>query len=331
MKFGPIPVAEAAGAILAHSMRLPGGRIGKGMVLNAGHVAAMQEAGLSEVTVARLEGGDLHEDAAATRLAAAVLARDAAGLELDAASTGRVNIRATAPGVVLLDTAAIHGANALNPMITIATVPPFHRMAARGLVATIKIIAYGVPAADVEAAARRADGAIGFATPIYSTATLIETRTGPVPGDKGRRALKTRLDRLGIALDSRVVVPHTEDAVAKALTAASGQIVFILTASATSDIRDTAPEGVRRAGGVVTQFGMPVDPGNLLFIGELGARPVIGLPGCARSPARNGADSVLERVACGVPVTPADIARMGVGGLLKEIPSRPRPRETPRG
>jgi molybdenum cofactor cytidylyltransferase len=87
-----------------------------------------------------------------------------------------------------------------------------------------------------------------------------------------------------------------------------------------------APSAVRAAGGTVTRFGMPVDPGNLLFLGTLGQGAVIGLPGCARSPALNGADWVMARVICGVPVSDADIAGMGVGGLLKEIPSRPQPR-----
>ncbi len=63
------------------------------------------------------------------------------------------------------------------------------------------------------------------------------------------------------------------------------------------------------------------------FWASSGARPVIGLPGCARSPALNGADWVLERLACGLAVSDADIAAMGVGGLLKEIPIRPQPRE----
>ena len=74
---------------------------------------------------------------------------------------------------------------------------------------------------------------------------------------------------------------------------------------------------------------MPVDPGNLLVLGEMGTRPVIGLPGCARSPALNGADWVLERVVCGIDVGAEDIAAMGVGGLLKEIPTRPQPRDGP--
>ena len=89
---------------------------------------------------------------------------------------------------------------------------------------------------------------------------------------------------------------------------------------------DTAPTGVRAAGGTIVHYGMPVDPGNLLFLGEIAGEAVIGLPGCARSPALNGADWVLERVICGVPVTADDIMGMGVGGLLKEIPSRPQPR-----
>ena len=74
-----------------------------------------------------------------------------------------------------------------------------------------------------------------------------------------------------------------------------------------------------------------MDPGNLLFLGRLGARPVIGLPGSARSPVLHGADWVLARVACGLPCGAAEIAAMGVGGLLKEIPTRPQPRRGGRG
>jgi molybdenum cofactor cytidylyltransferase len=80
------------------------------------------------------------------------------------------------------------------------------------------------------------------------------------------------------------------------------------------------------AGGRLIRFGMPVDPGNLLFLGEQAGRPVVGLPGCARSPALNGADWVLERLAAGLAVGGDDVAAMGVGGLLKEIPLRPQPR-----
>jgi molybdenum cofactor cytidylyltransferase len=53
---------------------------------------------------------------------------------------------------------------------------------------------------------------------------------------------------------------------------------------------------------------------------------VLGLPGCARSPKINGFDWVLERLVARLPVGAAEIMRMGSGGLLAEIPSRPLPR-----
>ncbi|TFG88427.1 MAG: molybdopterin biosynthesis protein, partial [Hyphomicrobiales bacterium] len=59
MKFGPVPIAEAEGAILAHSVglssgRLKTGRLKKGRRLNAADIAALVAQGFAEVTVARL-------------------------------------------------------------------------------------------------------------------------------------------------------------------------------------------------------------------------------------------------------------------------------------
>ena len=87
------------------------------------------------------------------------------------------------------------------------------------------------------------------------------------------------------------------------------------------------PAGIEEAGGEVIHFGMPVDPGNLLLTAKLDGKPVLGLPGCAKSPKYNGFDMVLERLAAGLPVGRAEIVRMGAGGLLAEIASRPQPRD----
>src|SRR3546814_6210476 len=57
-----------------------------------------------------------------------------------------------------------------------------------------------------------------------------------------------------------------------------------MAASATADREDVVPAAIRQAGGRVERVGMPVDPGNLLCLGWLRRRAVIGLPGCARSP-----------------------------------------------
>lgn len=329
MKFGPVPLAEAAGAILAHSMQLPGQKLRKGLMLDADHIMALQAADVTEVTVARLEATDMHEDAAADALAQALVPDpEAAGLSLSKAFTGRVNITAKGPGVVSLNQRALVAMNAIDPMITLATVPAYQQMTEGGMVGTVKVISYGVSARDVEKACAVARGALRLRPPVHKTAALIVTDIPGGAGLKGEQAIADRLTALGMQLVETKLVPHEEAALAAALATVSADMVLILTASATSDAYDVAPQAVRQAGGRVERFGMPVDPGNLLFLGEISGRPVIGLPGCARSPALNGADWVLSRVVCGIEVTGQDIAEMGVGGLLKEIPTRPMPRRS---
>jgi molybdenum cofactor cytidylyltransferase len=303
--------------------------LAKGSVLNDVMLSQLAAVGFSEVIVAQLETGDVHEDEAALQLAKALVPdSDALGLRITGAGAGRVNLYATEPGIMELDRSRLEFVNAVDPMISIATVPQYHRVDAGGMIATIKIIAYAVSGQDLDRAAQNAAGAIRVLPAAFQTATLIETVTSATaPTVKGRAAMAGRLERMGVDLSPRVIVPHNESDLCAAITEAPGEVVFVLTGSATSDPMDVAPQALRLAQGSVTRFGMPVDPGNLLFLGQLGDKPVIGLPGCARSPALNGADWVMERVLCGVQVTSADIAAMGVGGLLKEIPTRPRPRQ----
>jgi molybdenum cofactor cytidylyltransferase len=330
MRFGPVPLNEAEGAILAHSVQLPKGRLRKGRVLTDDDIATLAATGLARVTVARLDAGDVEENEAARRLAAALVPGPvAAGLEVQEAFTGRVNIRATRPGVVAIDVAAVEALNSVDPMITLATVPRWQRAWPGMMVGTVKIIAYGVGEEALTKAEDAARGALSVRPVELHSAGLIVTEVpgNPVsPDDKGIRAVADRLQALGISLETVRIVAHDTGAITGALADPPGVLKLILTASATSDIHDVAPAAVVAAGGRITRFGMPVDPGNLLFLGQIGDAPVIGLPGCARSPALNGADWVLERVACGVTVSAADISAMGVGGLLKEIPTRPQPR-----
>lgn len=336
MKFGRVSLWDAQGAILAHSVSLPGGRLRKGLTLEADHLAALSHAGYDGVTVARLDPGDVHEDEAAIRLGRALVPDpEQAHLRLSGAATGRVNLMADSAGIVVMTPAAIVAVNQVDPAITLATVPPWRQVRPDGMVATVKIISYAVAADRLEKACTAAAGALRVQPPVHRSATLILTDAPGAVGegqavklaDKGRRAVRGRLDMLGMTLRETLRVPHETRALADAITQARGDMILILTATATSDARDVAPEALRAAGGQLERFGIPVDPGNLLFLGALGARPVIGLPGSARSSVLHGADWMLARVACGLPPNSREIAEMGVGGLLKEMPTRPMPRK----
>jgi molybdenum cofactor cytidylyltransferase len=332
VKFGEIPLSEAEGAILAHSLRIGATTLKKGRVLSAVDLEAIAAAGLDHVVAARLDPDDIREDAAAERIAAA-----AAGPNIATATafTGRANLSAATRGLLVFDRERLDHLNLVDEAVTLGTLPPFAVVEPRQMVATVKIIPFAVPKdAVAKAAAFAAEGEplLRVAAFVPRDIALIQTR---LPGlkesilDKTRQVTEQRLAALGCRLVAEERCEHQTTDLAPRIAAAVAQgadIVFVHGASAIVDRRDVIPEAVVAAGGRVDHFGMPVDPGNLLLLGHVGETPVLGLPGCARSPKVNGFDWVLERLVAGVPVGPREIMRMGAGGLLAEIPSRPLPR-----
>jgi molybdenum cofactor cytidylyltransferase len=332
MRFGEVPVAEAEGAILAHSLRLGTIALKKARVLSRTDLDLIAGAGLMRIVVARLEPGDVGEDEAAQRVAAA-----AAGAEVEVAApfTGRANLFSRSHGVLVFDRERLDHLNLVDEAITLGTLPPFAVVEPRMMVATVKIIPFAAPAGAVERCveAARSDGPLLRVAPFEPRSVgLIQTR---LPGlkegvlDKTREVTVGRLRALGsrLVLEERCCHATTELAPLIREAISHGiDILLIHGASAILDRRDVIPAAIVAAGGVVEHFGMPVDPGNLLLLGHVGERAVLGLPGCARSPKVNGFDWVLERLVAGLPVGPGEIMRMGSGGLLAEIPSRPLPR-----
>jgi molybdenum cofactor cytidylyltransferase len=331
LKFGPVSLTEAEGAILAHSVSAGDRILRKARRLTAEDIADLRNAGVESVIVARLEDGDVDEDKAAQAL---VDAMRFSGIEAKPPATGRVNLHALHAGILVVDEAAIDALNAIDPTVTVATLAQYAPVETGRMVATVKIIPYAVPGSILERAIRAVKDAEIFAVHSYRSLSvgLIQT---VLPGikpsvlDKTVRVTETRLARSGSSLAGERRVAHDTAEVAAALKdARSGSdLLLVFGASAVSDFDDVIPAAIRMAGGTVTRTGMPVDPGNLLVLGQLGGKPVIGAPGCARSPKENGFDWVLDRTLAGIQITDQDIGRMGVGGLLMEIASRPQPRE----
>jgi molybdenum cofactor cytidylyltransferase len=332
MKFGEVPVAEAEGAILAHSLKLGTVALKKARVLSRADLDVIASAGLAQIVVARLDPGDVGEDEAARRVAAA-----AAGDEVEPAApfTGRANLFAKTRGLLVFDRDRLDRLNLVDEAITFGTLPPFAVVEPRMMVGTVKIIPFAAPAEAVERCvdAARSEGPLLRVAPFVPRSVgLIQTR---LPGlkesilDKTREVTDGRLKALGCQLAFEERCGHATAELAALIRDAVGHEIDILLihgASAILDRRDVIPAAIVATGGRIDHFGMPVDPGNLLLLGHVGERVVLGLPGCARSPKVNGFDWVLERLVAGLPVGPSEIMRMGSGGLLAEIPSRPLPR-----
>ncbi len=332
MIFAEFAVEQAEGIILAHSLNLPGGSLKKGRRLDSGDVEALQAAGFASVVGARLEVGDLGENDAADRVAAALAG---ANVTRAAAFAGRSNLFAAIDGLAVIDRERLDQLNQVDEAVTVATVAPWEVVAAGQMIATAKVIPFGVAQQTVD----RCAGFAGEGGPIVSVRPFLPQQVGLIlttlPGTKEKlveataAASRARVASLGGSLVFESRCAHRGDALAaqisQALAAGCG-LLLIAGASAIVDRRDVVPAAIVAAGGAIDHFGMPVDPGNLLLLARIGAVPVLGVPGCARSPRLNGVDFVFRRLMAGLPVTSRDIMVMGAGGLLKEIAERPLPR-----
>ena len=335
MKFGAVPVAQAEGGVAVHSIRQSGLVLKKGTLIGKPEIAALQAAGIAEIVVARIEPGDVSEDAAAAEIAAAVAGT---GVRVDRAFTGRANLFAESAGVLVVDKDAIDRLNQVDESITFATLAAYKPVVAGEMIATVKIIPFAV----AEAARDAALAAAAAARPLVRVAPYRLRKIGVVstvlPGlatkviEKTLKVTAERLMPAGASIVAERRVAHDQGALAKAIEEVLGEgaeLVLVFGASAIADRRDVIPAAVTTIGGRIEHFGMPVDPGNLLLIADVRGRPLLGAPGCARSPKENGFDWVLMRLLAGLKVPREAITGMGVGGLLMEIVTRPQPRAEP--
>lgn len=320
MRFGEEKVEDAEGAILAHSLRIGRTMLRKGRRLGPADLELIAGAGIPRVTVARPDPGDVDEDETASRIAAAI---QGDGVAVAQPRNGRADLLADRAGVAMFDPAAVNALNEIAEEATLATLAPMAPVRRGDRVATVKIIPFAVPGGTVARCLAAAAAAKLDILPFRPLAArLVQSlHEGLKPSVVEKTSVVTaeRMSRIGGRLAGETQCAHDTVAVAGAIATElemRPDVVLVIGASAIVDRRDVIPSAIERLGGHVERLGMPVEPGNLILIGEIGGTPVLGLPGCARSPVRNGLDWVLERISAGIPVGRAEIGAMGVGGLL---------------
>lgn len=336
MKFGPIPIEQATGKILGHNIAAPNGRraFRKGRALRAEDVAELRAIGRTVVYVAETEPGDVEEDAAALRVAQAVVG---AGITLSRAATGRVNLHAATLGVLRVDAARLAQVNGCMG-ITLATLLTNTPVPAKKMVGTVKILPYAVAETVLTAVSHITTTPILQVDPLPPRQVALILSGSPFTKERilsgFDRPLRGRLEALGATVHSVDFVPLEDEAgeieLANLLQQRQAEgvgLIVLAGETAVMDRHDIQPRAIERAGGTVECFGAPVDPGNLLVLAYLDGVPVLGAPGCARSPKQNIVDWLLPRLLVGDHLTHADIFALGHGGLLEDVAERPLPRK----
>ena len=331
MKIEHLDPKESKGSILAQSYNLSERKLSKGTRVSKAIVELLNRENIKTILCAVPHENDLDEDAAAEAISNAI---DRNRLYAEEASTGRVNFRTPALGVVRYNRDLIKKINLVNESIAFSIVEHNQLLAKNDLIATLKIIPFFVSKIYVEQVV-----ALLSKHEIFKIHRLEEKKVGFIQTyyDWQKRSIfkatsnvtRSRLDALGCLLEKETLIPHDHESLCSEIKSSldsGAQVLLISGASAITDRSDYIPKAILSVGGEIIQYGLAVDPGNLLLIGQIGSTTVIGMPGCARSPKLNGFDWVLQLLMANIPITKEELADMGAGGLLMEIASRPLPR-----
>jgi hypothetical protein len=314
--------ARLAGAILARDLSVGTDHWSKGRRLSPDDLRALSAAEPGEpVTVLVAEAGELHEDEAAIRLAAAIAGP---GLRTQGPIESRVDLRATEAGVVNVRVAELERINRIDPL-EVFTVFDGQVVEAGDLVASVKVAPHIVEASIIDAGARVA----GFGSaPIVRVAHFIPSRVAVIVKQSIRATSKLRfeasvrskIEGLGSEIVSIDYVDDDEEAVETALEAAVRRpdpVDLVLTAgTASTDPVDPTFLAIANLGGRVVRRGVPAHPGSMLWLARIGRTAILGLPTCGAYSKATAADLLLPLLLSGEPASEKTVARLGHGGIL---------------
>ena len=332
MFFGSLALDKAENAILAHTLKVGKKTFKKGRKLSSEDLSLLHGEKIETLICAKLEPGDIFEDDAADRITSLIIG---ANLRKGAASTGRTNIYADKKGLLNYEAKAVNNFNSINEAVTLGLVPSFQHVEKNQMIGTLKIIPFAISGGvmnEIEKFSSIHQPLFNLRPYARKTAMLIQTQLTTTKAsvlNSTAEVTSERLKMMDAVLIDEKRCNHSENELSSELYtafAAKPDIILIAGASAIVDRRDIVPSAIQSIGGEIIHFGMPVDPGNLILLASFKGTPVVGIPGCARSPKLNGFDWVLWRLMAGLEVKGEDIMNMGGGGLLKDIPSRPLPR-----
>ncbi len=310
---------DIEGRVLVHDL---GPDLRKGTILEARHLERVRQ--VRELHLVELEPGDLHEDAAARRLAAALASP---GLEATPPVQSQARLIARHRGLLRVRPDLVDAINALGH-ISVFTLMDGQAVAEGEEVAGCKVTPVAVPGRLVEAAEQicRQQGPVVelYAFRPLPTFVVATERLKPKARELFRAAVTAKLGWYGAELLGVREVARTGDAVSAAYQdaiAMGAQLVLFAGASAIDPL-DPAYAELVRAGGQLLQLGAPMHPGSMLWLGRLGQAAVVGVASCAGFGRSSSLDLLLPFVFAYGRADAKDLLRLGHGGLIESAAGR---------
>jgi hypothetical protein len=319
IKPGSVTADVLEGRVACHDVRDQAGKvaINKGQVLDAAAAARLLALPWPEVHLLEIEPGDIHEEPAGSRLAAAACG---ANVEVKGYIGGQWTLTGQRRGLVRVNVAALQAVNGLEGM-SVFTLFDLQPVEAGEAVAKAKITPLAIPESLVKEAESRAGvGGLVAVKPFLPRVLGALSRESLAPPQRQRfeSSLTEKVDWFGSRLlpvryaagDGLAMAAEMESLLA------AGADILIAAGAGSLDPLDPMFAGLERLGGRILRHGAPAHPGSLLWIADLQGHPVLGMPACGMFSQATTFDLVLPRILTGEATGAAEIATLGHGGLL---------------
>ena len=308
------------GRVLCHDVRDAAGKVAapKGARVDGDVARTLLNVPWDEIHLLALEPGDVHEEEAGRRLAAAVVGE---GAEVRGYIGGQWTLGATRRGLLRVRTTALTEIN-VHEGVSVFTLFDGQPVEPGEVVAKAKVTPLAIAETAlraVESLAAAARGAVAVAG--FRPATIGAVARESLDARQRARfesALRQKIDWLGGRLQPVRFAGPSDRSVADELRAlrADGADVLIVAGASALDPLDPVFGGLTLLGASMERHGAPAHPGSLLWLARWDGLPVLGMPTCGMFSQATTFDLVLPRLLAGEPVGNRELAALGHGGLL---------------
>jgi len=296
----------------------------RGQTLTGGDVCRLQRMGRNRIYLDNQEPGDrwVHEDTASEAFGNLMAGRNVAAKGRP--SEGKVKLVAQADGLLVVDSTRLRQFNHV-PGVMCACRHSYTLVDKGAQIAATRAIPLFLPRVDYEAALRVLDDEALFSVHPLRQARVgvLVTGTEVFSGlveDKFEPLITSKVAQLGSRVAKAVKAPDKAEEIRRAFEdlVRAGCDMIITTAGLSVDPDDVTRKGLLDAGVGNIRYGMPVLPGAMTLLGQLGGVQVLGVPACALFHKTTSLDLLLPRLLAGVEITSSDLAGLGEGGLCHE-------------